>query len=158
MKKLNLLLVFVMLFTITHAQKFTFINIDVQDKVKTVKFALIGFTDDVHKKKVYELLKADENISNLLIDKNNFCSAIVKNNIGADYIYDIISPYGIRYSSDTVIEKNIKQENLPLHYPRMTKDVGKEYDEESFLKSLEFWKQNYPNEWEEYQKNQSKNK
>lgn len=130
-----------------------FSNLKEDEKFKEVKFSLSGIKDEYHKKELYNILTTDNNIHKFIIDNDDNCMLLILKEFDADYIYNIITPMGISFK-EGVSEQTKKTDIIyPPHYPQRTKADGKDVDDSSYQKALEFWKQKYPEEWEEFQKN-----
>ena len=71
-----------------------------------------------------------------------------------------LKKYGYDYSYKAVVSKqintntsknnNINNKYIPAHYPERKKADGEEVDDASYNKAIEFWKKQYPKEWEKY--------
>lgn len=133
-------------------QNFKFIKVDENGKYKTVNFCLIGFTDETHKKEVYNKIIADENIGEFIIDNENNCKLMLIKKFDADYIYDIISPMGVDFKLESVTQISNNQLLVPTHYPIKVNTGDNIVDEENYQRAIKQWKKQYPDEWYKYQK------
>lgn len=129
---------------------------------KIVYFVLDHSATEVEFKEMHISMTNDSKIMEVYIEGNTFCKAKIELDVTPEYIQKYLNQSGFNFSDKSVTKQlpsvEVSEERvLPAHYPEKVKADGKEVDDASHRKSVEFWKKRYPQEWEQYQKDNKEN-